>query len=549
MPDRQTLENIQILAQRLQHRHTPPPDKPAEAVPTIEMKSVSVEWKIPNLIHFVWIGPEPLPWWARYNIDRFRALNPLHRILLHDESILADAFRPGYEAITGQHEWARKSDLIRMSAFMVHNGGWYFDTDFLPLKPLSEIIKAHPVPAGFFLTELAPKIANGVIGLAPGAPLFSILLGELHRMAGHPKEYYWGAYGPGLFTTTYLKHKDLAVVAPQSEFYPRVRIEESQALWVKVVESDCNPDIIADAVGLGAFTLHMGMRSKTKMEHERAPVFIKWASSKADTAVREAKQAEALAARGDVTVPATLSKRPIPKLVHFVWIGPPMPDYAKSVMAQWKKLNPKYTFLVHGEEILLPRFKQGYDAIADREAKVEHGKHELATKSDLLRICALVKFGGFYFDLDCWPLRPLDELYSDFDNFPRGFWGVDGDNVIMPNGFLGASINSPFLKLFAEELERRCTQKPKEWWSYYGCVPLRRLSWQYPDLLHLSPLHQFMSIDDKDSAIKAYRQVMAGEKVQLPEGREDAYVFHMHMAGDLIPQLSTEKTEVSEPAE
>jgi hypothetical protein len=35
-------------------------------------------------------------------------------------------------------------------------------------------------------------------------------------------------------------------------------------------------------------------------------------------------------------------------------------------------------------------------------------------KSDLLRLSALKKFGGFYFDTDFWPLRPLSQVIGEY---------------------------------------------------------------------------------------------------------------------------------------
>ena len=98
---------------------------------------------IPRLIHFVALGCE-LPEWAAHNIEAFRRLNPDYRILVHrDDGMLLPTFRPGYDAIKGKHPWSRRSDLVRVS-ILAKFGGWYWDWDFLPLRPIADIDRCTP---------------------------------------------------------------------------------------------------------------------------------------------------------------------------------------------------------------------------------------------------------------------------------------------------------------------------------------------------------------------------------------------------------------------
>lgn len=90
----------------------------------------------------------------------------------------------------------------------------------------------------------------------------------------------------------------------------------------------------------------------------------------------------------------------IPKILHFVWIGGrAKPEWAECNLAEFRRLNPGYEIRVHGEDALLPEYREAFDA-----AK------QLCAKADLIRYSALERWGGWYFDLDFWPFRPLADI-------------------------------------------------------------------------------------------------------------------------------------------
>src|SRR5690554_1413112 len=107
-----------------------------------------------------------MPDWACRNIDMFRRLNPDHRVIVHDESQLLECYRQVYQEID---EPCSRSDLVRYSVLEKH-GGWYFDTDYLPLRPVADAERAWNLDGSrLFCTEAwADKsnpgwIANGTL--------------------------------------------------------------------------------------------------------------------------------------------------------------------------------------------------------------------------------------------------------------------------------------------------------------------------------------------------------------------------------------------------
>lgn len=102
----------------------------------------------------------------------------------------------------------------------------------------------------------------------------------------------------------------------------------------------------------------------------------------------------------------------LPAILHFVWVGGNMPDWADRNINEFRRLNPAYEVMIHGEEVLLPELSLIYSKITD-----------LASKSDLLRYSALKRYGGWYFDCDFWPFRPIDDIVRAY--------GLDGSRVFV----------------------------------------------------------------------------------------------------------------------
>ena len=103
----------------------------------------------------------------------------------------------------------------------------------------------------------------------------------------------------------------------------------------------------------------------------------------------------------------------IPKIIHFVWIGGPMPRWAVRNVQEFRDLNPGHEIRIHDEASLLPELEAAY-ASATYDA----------ARADLIRYSALRVSGGWYFDVDFWPLRPVEDA--------ERAQGLDGSRVFMP---------------------------------------------------------------------------------------------------------------------
>lgn len=85
----------------------------------------------------------------------------------------------------------------------------------------------------------------------------------------------------------------------------------------------------------------------------------------------------------------------IPKLIHLIWIGEPVPETVDNSIEHWQKKAPGYEVRLYRDTSLIwPAWQTESDAhIADSKIAVQ-------AKYDLLRLSILRQFGGWYADID-----------------------------------------------------------------------------------------------------------------------------------------------------
>lgn len=102
----------------------------------------------------------------------------------------------------------------------------------------------------------------------------------------------------------------------------------------------------------------------------------------------------------------------IPRIIHFIWFGAPMPAWARDNIAEFRRLNPGYALTIHGGEVLLGEYAATYRATED-----------ICTRADILALSALQREGGWYFDVDNWPFRSVDAITEAY--------GLDGRRMFV----------------------------------------------------------------------------------------------------------------------
>ena len=132
----------------------------------------------------------------------------------------------------------------------------------------------------------------------------------------------------------------------------------------------------------------------------------------------------------------------IPKRIHQIWLGSPVPDAYKKWIKSWKRLNPDYEYRLWTDEdvasLKLPN-QEAYNSISNP-----------GPKSDILRFHILRQFGGIYVDTDFECLKPFDDLsYLEFYTSV----GYPAKVELYP-GLIACIPNHPIIEKLTEEIDK-----------------------------------------------------------------------------------------------
>ncbi len=185
----------------------------------------SETYRIPRVIHQIWIGPKPFPekykkwqktwqsmpgWeyklWTDKEVEQYTLINK--DLYLKEKNIGA------------------RADILRME-ILYREGGLYVDTDFECLQPkMFDVLNQSydfysgitPVDAEVIL------LANGLIGSIPGHPILEAYINNIRNVKTENDCDGIVMKGPGFFTNLVLTHANQKglrdILFPPSFFYP-----------------------------------------------------------------------------------------------------------------------------------------------------------------------------------------------------------------------------------------------------------------------------------------------------------------------------------------
>ncbi len=125
----------------------------------------------------------------------------------------------------------------------------------------------------------------------------------------------------------------------------------------------------------------------------------------------------------------------IPKHIHYVWVGGPLPEAQRSYIASWRRTNPDYEFTLWNEsniDFSLDLLSQAYN------------KRKWAKVADIARLVAILRHGGIYLDTDIQLHRRLDPLLHHRCFF--GFQDKQPSKDWVANGVIGAEKGHWFIE-------------------------------------------------------------------------------------------------------
>lgn len=132
----------------------------------------------------------------------------------------------------------------------------------------------------------------------------------------------------------------------------------------------------------------------------------------------------------------------IPKIIHYIWFGDkPLNKLSKKCIKSWKKYCPDYKIMLWNEN--------NFDVNMFEYTKEAFELKSWAFLSDVVRLYALVSYGGVYMDTDV-------EVIKSIDNFldKKAFSGFENEKNI-PTGIMACEQNFPLFKKLLDDYKNR----------------------------------------------------------------------------------------------
>jgi mannosyltransferase OCH1-like enzyme len=130
---------------------------------------------IPRIIHYVWLGPNPLPALAQRCLESWQAHLPGYRIMIWGNDRAKEINNLYLQQAIHLKKWAFASDVIRLHALKLF-GGIYLDTDVEVKQSLDEFLELNFFTGHEVYNQYCSPITTAVMGAAPGVPLIDELL-------------------------------------------------------------------------------------------------------------------------------------------------------------------------------------------------------------------------------------------------------------------------------------------------------------------------------------------------------------------------------------
>jgi len=141
----------------------------------------------------------------------------------------------------------------------------------------------------------------------------------------------------------------------------------------------------------------------------------------------------------------------IPKIIHQIWLGGPLPEEFKAYIYTWLEKHPGWYYKLWTDEDMknIRLYNQQYYDEAEN----------YGVKSDLLKWEVIYSFGGVYIDVDFECLQPLDRFHETYD-FYTALQPLDTQFVQLGAAIFGAVPEHPILK--------HCIETIKDDWHLKG---------------------------------------------------------------------------------
>lgn len=129
----------------------------------------------------------------------------------------------------------------------------------------------------------------------------------------------------------------------------------------------------------------------------------------------------------------------IPRIIHYCWFGNgQLPSLEETYIKGWKKLCPDYQYICWNEE--------NFDVNSIPYTKWAYERKKWAYISDYVRMYALYKYGGFYFDTDVEMKKQIEPF-----RFQSGFWTMEETGCANSGSGIGMVAGNSLIRELLEE--------------------------------------------------------------------------------------------------
>jgi mannosyltransferase OCH1-like enzyme len=137
----------------------------------------------------------------------------------------------------------------------------------------------------------------------------------------------------------------------------------------------------------------------------------------------------------------------IPKILHQIWLGPSkMPEEFIKWRDEWKKLHPDWKYMLHTDDTIKD--------IPDYLKKYIDSCKQYSSKSNVLRLYVIFKYGGVYCDTDF-------EWNKNINCFLNNkFIIAKQHGNLYCNAFFGSVANNEIIKFQLDLLQNYVNQPP-----------------------------------------------------------------------------------------
>jgi mannosyltransferase OCH1-like enzyme len=137
-----------------------------------KIKKTSKEYKIPKIIHQIWIGLNSLPDFYKILAESWKKMHPDWQYILWQNEDLENFGIKNIEAFYATKSMSERANILRLE-ILERFGGVYIDIDSECLKPLDSLHINFHFYAGICPNNATAVIANGIIAATANHPIIA----------------------------------------------------------------------------------------------------------------------------------------------------------------------------------------------------------------------------------------------------------------------------------------------------------------------------------------------------------------------------------------